>query len=125
MSGATLDSGALIALERGSKRMTALVERAVALGSKLAVPTTVVAQTWRDGHRQQRIARLLGAPITELVALDDLTARAVGIACGLSATADIVDVSVALCARRRGHAVVTSDPEDIRAIDPGLKLLVP
>ena len=101
MSGTTLDGGALIALERGSKRMIALVERAIAHGSTLTVPTTVIAQAWRDGSRQPRIARLLRSRVTEVVVLDALTARAVGVICGLSGAADIVDVSVAVCARKR------------------------
>lgn len=123
MSGTTLDGGALIALERGSKRMIALVERAIAHGSTLTVPTTVIAQAWRDGSRQPRIARLLRSRVTEVVVLDELTARAVGVICGLSGVADVVDVSVAVCARKRGQAVVTSDPVDIGAIDPTLTLL--
>jgi hypothetical protein len=34
-------------------------------------------------------------------------------------------VTVALCARDRGQAVVTSDPHDIAAIDPSLTLVRP
>lgn len=120
MRGATLDSGALIALEHGSTRMQALVERALSLRLPLAVPAGVVAQTWHDGARQTRIARLLRAPIVEVVALDELTARAVGVACRRANASDVVDVSVVLCARERGHAVVTSDPDHLRAIDPAV-----
>ena len=39
--------------------------------------------------------------------------------------ADVVDVSVALCARQRNLHVVTSDPEDLRAVDNALILHVP
>jgi hypothetical protein len=35
----------------------------------------------------------------------------------------VVDVHVALCARDRHHAVVTSDPDDIARIDPTLRLI--
>jgi len=34
-------------------------------------------------------------------------------------------VSVALCARDRGHSVITSDPADIAKIDPSLTLIRP
>jgi hypothetical protein len=125
VSGATLDSGALVAFERGSARMRALVERALAGGVRLAVPAAVVAQTWRDGGRQARIAKLLRAPITELVPLDDLAARAVGVLCGEAGVTDLADVSVVVCARERGHRVVSSDPDDLRAIDPQLAVAVP
>jgi hypothetical protein len=37
----------------------------------------------------------------------------------------VIDISVALCARDRGHAVVTSDPGDIRAAGPSLTVLSP
>lgn len=46
-----------------------------------------------------------------------------GVLCGVRGTSDVVDASVALCARERAHAVVTSDPGDLRALDPGLRLI--
>lgn len=50
-------------------------------------------------------------------------ARAVGAICARSGHADVVDVHVALCARERNHAVVTSDPKDIARIDATLPLI--
>jgi hypothetical protein len=125
MSGVTLDAGALIALERGSRRMIALLQVAQLEGATLAVPACVVAQAWRGGARQARIARLLDAPVTEVVPLDDLGARLVGVICGRAGVTDVVDVSVVVCAREHGHAIVTSDPDDLRAIDPKIELLQP
>jgi hypothetical protein len=49
----------------------------------------------------------------------------VGAWCAVTGLADIVDVSVALCAKDRGHPVVTSDPDDIHAVEPSLTLLSP
>ena len=54
---------------------------------------------------------------------DEFAARAVGVLCGLSGHADVVDVHVVVHARRRGHAVVTSDPEDLRRVDPTLRII--
>ena len=125
MTGATLDTGALIALEDGSKRMAVLIEEALANRAELAIPAGVVAQAWRGGQRQVRIARLLRASITSVVALDRRFALRVGARCAASGSADVVDVSVALCARDRGHSVITSDPDDIRAIEPSLMLISP
>jgi hypothetical protein len=125
MIGATLDAGALIALERGSGRMIALLHLAHLERATLSIPAGVVAQVWRGGPRQARIARLLDAPITEVVPLDDLVARAVGVLCGRVAVSDVVGASVIVCARERGHAVVTSDPKDLRMIDPKITLLPP
>ncbi|MDR1394022.1 MAG: hypothetical protein LBJ62_08675 [Bifidobacteriaceae bacterium] len=122
--GLTLDTGALLALERGETRVRALLRRALEIGIDLAVPAGVVAQAWRGGPRQARIARLLGDPVVLVAALDDATARAVGLLCGRSGQADVVDARVALHAREHGHTVVTSDPDDLRLIDPGLRLVV-
>lgn len=123
-AGLTLDTGALLALERGDPRVRALLRRATDNGVALAVPAGVIAQAWRGGPRQARVARLLGDPEVQVPPLDDATARAVGLLCSRSGHADIVDVHVALHARERDQAVVTSDPDDLRAIDPSLRLIV-
>ena len=125
MTGLTLDTGALIALEADSRRMALRVEQAVASGAELAIPAGVVAQAWRGGARQVRIAKLLQLKVTSVVALDTKLALRVGATCAATGAADVVDVSVALCARERGHSVITSDPADIAAIDPALTLIRP
>lgn len=121
----TFDTGALLAIERRSRRMQALLDEIDRREWEVAVPAGVVAQAWRGGPRQARIASLLGGERTEVVALDDPAARAVGLLCGRSGHADVVDVSVAICARQRSLHVVTSDPEDLRAVDDDLILHVP
>jgi predicted nucleic acid-binding protein len=123
-SGLTLDTGALIAIERGVPRIRALLRRAEERGIELAVPAGVVAQAWRGGARQARIARLLADSAVVVPVLDELVARAVGVLCGRTGHVDIVDVQVALHARENGHLVVTSDPTDMQAIDPQLRLIV-
>ena len=123
MSGAVLDAGALVAFERNDRRVVAIVARAAEHRDPLVVPAGVVAQTWRDGRRQARLARLLGSPLCEIVPLDDRTARSVGQLCGVSGTSDIVDASVALAGRKQAMRVVTSDPLDIRRVDGRLDLV--
>jgi hypothetical protein len=125
VTGATLDTGALIALEGGSTRMAVLAQEALAGRAELAVPAGVLAQAWRGGARQARIARLLRASVTSVVPLDTRTALRVGARCAATRTADIVDVSVAICASDRGQPVITSAPDDIAAIDPSLTLIRP
>jgi len=121
MSGLTLDSGALIAIEKEDRRVATLISRALALRAGIAVPAGVVGQVWRSGARQARIARLLRSPAVEVEPLDDLRARAAGQLCGITGTDDVIDASVALCARRRGQTVLTSDPDDIRRLDASLR----
>lgn len=121
--GLTLDTGALLALERGDSRVRALLRRASETGLPLSVPAGVVAQAWRGGPLQARVARLLADPSVHVAPLDDMTARAVGLLCGRSDHRDIVDVHVALLAQEQGHTVVTSDPEDLSAVHPSLPLI--
>lgn len=125
MKGLTLDAGALIALERGDERVRALLQRAaVDPEAALHIPAGVLAQVFRDPRRQTRLARLLKHDRTSVVPLDDATARVVGLLLGLRRCSDAVDASVAVCARRYRQGVVTSDPDDLRRLDPGLPLTV-
>jgi len=123
MSGLTLDSGALIAFERNERSVVALVARALELDIRLAVPAGVVGQAWRDGRRQVRLARLLGSSVTEIEPLDDQRAREAGQLCGVAGTADVIDASVVLCARARGHGVLTADVDDMHRLDPTLRCI--
>lgn len=105
--------------------MIALVERATRSRTPIAVPAGVVAQAWRNGARQVRLVRLLNASVTVVVPLDHEQARRVGEICRRTGTSDIVDASVIVCAKARGHEVVTSDPDDLAAIDPDVPLVPP
>lgn len=123
MSGVTLDTGALIALDRGDRRMTALLDRVRGdAGAVVSVPAGVLGQAWRDGRRQPRLARLLAATQTTVVPLDHAGARAVGMLLGAVGARDVVDASVVICARERRQGVVTGDAAALRHLDPGLPL---
>ncbi|HET7544341.1 MAG TPA: hypothetical protein VFK05_30935 [Polyangiaceae bacterium] len=124
MSGLTLDAGALIAFERNDRTLVALLARAIEHRLQLAVPAGVVGQVWRDGRGQARLARLLGSNEVEIEALDDQRAREAGQLCGVTGVADVIDASAVLCARRRGHRIVTSDPTDIRRLDLRLQMII-
>jgi hypothetical protein len=123
-AGITLDTGALIALDRGDKRMIALLRRALAQGCTFRVPSGVLGQAWRDGRVQVTLARFLRSEEVEIIPLDEQLARACGELCGASNTQDIVDASVALVARGRRDPIITSDPHDLRRLDPSA-LIVP
>ena len=123
MSGAVLDTGALVGFDRNDRRVVAIVARALEHRDPLVVPAGVVAQAWRDGRTQVRLSRLLGSPVCEIVPLDDLAARSVGQLCGATGTDDITDAAVARTARQRGLRVITSDPDDIRRLDSRLDVV--
>ena len=120
----TLDAGALIAFERADRKAVALIARARERHEPLSVPAGVVGQVWRDSRRQARLASLLGSEAVEVLALDDYGARAAGQLCGTAGTTDVIDATVVLCARARGDRVATSDPDDMRRLDPTLALIV-
>jgi predicted nucleic acid-binding protein len=118
----TLDTGALIALERGDGRIVALLQRAVATGVRLRVPAGVVGQAWRDGAQQARLARFLRTSQVEIVPLDGDLARACGELCAASRTRDVIDASVVITAREHDDVILTSDMDDLRRLDPSVRL---
>jgi len=54
---------------------------------------------------------------------DARAARAAGELCGRTGTADVIDASVLLCALARGDRIVTSDPGDLRRLDPAVPVI--
>ncbi|MGI9001670.1 MAG: PIN domain-containing protein [Pseudonocardia sp.] len=119
ISGAVLDAGAFIALERADPTMRMLVDRIRRESPPLVTSAGVVAQVWRGGARRQvELAFLLRR--TEVVDLTDSQARVVGTLLGVTGTSDPVDAHIALIARTRGWPVLTSDPDDLRTLDPQL-----
>lgn len=119
-----LDTGALIAIERADARMLALLQASLTRPTVFLIPANVLAQAWRDGTRQARLALFLKAPEVEVVPLSEAHARAAGVLCGLTRTKDVVDASVVIAARAHQCAVVTGDPADLLALDPTLVLHV-
>jgi hypothetical protein len=123
LSGITLDAGGLIALDRNDRRVIALVARTTERGMRITIPATALAQAMRHPARQARLSRLIRQSETDLMSLKGPDATAVGILLAQTATADVVDAHVVVCARRAGQAVVTSDAADLRRIAPDLPLI--
>ncbi|MCP9489476.1 MAG: PIN domain-containing protein [Solirubrobacteraceae bacterium MAG38_C4-C5] len=117
-----LDAGALIAYERGDQEVVTLLEGSEREGVSVTIPAGVLAQAWRDGARQARLARLVGAEDVMVVPLDEPVAKAVGSLCASTGTSDLVDASVVIAAQATGGLVLTSDPGDLRRLDPSLPL---
>jgi hypothetical protein len=122
MTGVTLDAGGLIALDRNDRRVIALLARAAETRSPITVPATALAQAIRRPERQVRLARLIRQQTTTVQELDRVDATSVGRLLAASGTGDVVDAHVVICARRARQRVVTSDPDDLRALDPRLEL---
>jgi len=116
-----LDAGALIALDRGDRDTWALLTEMHRAGQRPAVPAPVIAQAWRGGQRQARLAMVLSG--AELVVADAPLSRRAGELLGRSRTTDVLDALVALTAQDRpGCEVLTSDPGDIHRLLAALNI---
>ena len=123
MPGVTLDAGGLIALDRDDRRVVVLLARARETGAQVIVPASALAQAIRRPERQVRLSRLIRQPSTNVIDLGRVDATQVGRLLAASGTSDIVDAHVVICARRAGQPVVTTDPGDLRQLDPALRLI--
>jgi hypothetical protein len=123
MPGVTLDTGGLMALDRDDRRVVVLLARARETGAQVTVPAPALAQAIRRPERQVRLSRLIRQPGTDVIALGRVDATHVGRLLAASGTSDLVDAHVVICARRAGQPVVTSDPGDLRQLDPALRLI--
>lgn len=109
-----LDAGALIALDRGSSAIRGYVLLADRGHAALATSSAVVAQVWRGGSRQARLARLLASDLMTELALDSEASRRIGaLAPSAPGARDVVDGHVAIIALDRDAVVLTSDTDDI------------
>lgn len=122
-AGVTLDAGGLIALDRDDRRVVVLLARAAQTRARVTVPAGALAQSVRDPERQVRLSRLLKQPTTDVIPLDRVDATRVGRLLAASRTADVVDAHVVLCAKRARQVVVTTDPADLRKLDPEIELV--
>ncbi|GAA2363768.1 PIN domain-containing protein [Nonomuraea africana] len=127
-----LDSGALIQLERGNGKMIELLAQVIEGTIVVTIPRTVLAEVWRGGPRQARLAALLklaDAEPANRVVIDELTrqrAKEIGKKIGSCGHDDIVDVNVALCGRNPSsgqvdRTIVTADKADLIRVDPELR----
>jgi len=123
MPGVTLDAGGLIVLDRDDRRVLVLLARALQTGARVTVPASALAQAIRRPDRQARLSRLIRQPTTDVISLDRVDATNVGRLLAASGTADIADAHVVICARRADQPVVTSDPDDLRQLDPAVRLI--
>lgn len=108
--GTTLDSGALIAAERNDRRYWKVSKKRDEL---FTVPAIVVTEVWRGGGNANLARALHGC---DLESLDVDLAKAAGILCGRAGTSDPVDALVVASAARRGDDIITTDPDDLRAL---------
>jgi hypothetical protein len=119
----TLDAGALIALGRGDRSVREVIRLALEARLEVAVPVGALAQAWRDGRRQARLASLLARSGVRVIDLTEDSAKRSGELCSRAGTSDVVDASVVVCASRQTRGtVLTSDADDLRRLAPRLDI---
>jgi hypothetical protein len=91
-----LDTGGLIGIERDDRRVAGLVELGRRAGANLVTVAPVVAQAWRGGARQARLARWLSMIDIRVTGLSE--AKAAGELLAATSTRDAVDALVTLAA---------------------------
>lgn len=122
MDGMTLDTGALIALERRDTRMTRVWEQTIAMEWRITVPSVVIVEWWRG--QTGRMARVLDS--FDIEPLDAQLARIAGEAVAKVRGATAIDAAVMASAARRGDILYTSDFDDmsrLRDVFPGVRVL--
>jgi hypothetical protein len=107
-----LDAGFLVSIDRSEKKAHAFLAAVDRSGTALHTTHPIVAQVWRDGPRQARLAAFLKAITVH--PLDD--GRPVGRLLAQAKTSDVVDAHLVICALRLGHDILTGDPADITVL---------
>lgn len=110
--GLTLDSGALIALEKNKRRVVVLIKAAIVKRMSVTIPTVAIAEAWRGASYLPPLLRDL-YDHADRDAVDDELAKRAGEALASTRRADAIDALVMTSASRRGDRVLTSDPDDL------------
>jgi hypothetical protein len=111
-----LDAGFLISVDRGERAAQEFLTSALRRDTPLATTHPVVAQVWRDGARQARLARFLHSVV--VLPFDD--GPEVGNLLARSNTTDVVDAHLVVLAVRRSEPILTSDLLDLETLAAAL-----
>lgn len=115
------DAGALIAAERGKRRIWAEHRARLELGLVPWTTAPVVAQV-SHSTRQAQLHRLLRGCLVEPLRSDQ--AHEVGALLGRTGTTDVIDAHVVITAAQGRASVLSTDPDDMRRLADGLTVPV-
>jgi hypothetical protein len=106
-----LDTGALLAIERGDRVLAAWIKREWLAARPAVTHGGVVGQAWRGGSgRQVPLARIID--FTVVHGLDVLLGKQAGVLLAHVRGHDVIDAAVVVLATD-GDRILTSDPEDL------------
>jgi predicted nucleic acid-binding protein len=124
VTGIVLDAGALIAIDRGDRKIKTILKTVTKQKLPVVVPANVLIQAWRDGAKQALLAKFLKEDWVTVTPVTDELARLSGVLLGKSSKRDAIDASVVATAVQLGiKQIITSDPEDIAKLGPGLEVV--
>ena len=111
MNGVTLDTGALIGLERRSERMKAVLTGVHRLHLSITIPASVIAEWFRGQGESRRILALA----KHIEPLSPSLAEIAGKALATTGGNNSVDAIVMASAAQRGDHVFTADIDHLNA----------
>ncbi len=107
---AVLDAGAFVAADKSDRRLGAILRVLQQRRIPLRTSSAVVAQVWRDGRKQARLAAVLaGVDVAPLAPDED---KRTGELLALARTKDVIDAHLTLRIEE-GDFVLTSDRDDL------------
>lgn len=124
--GFTLDTGALIALQKRKRRAWRFVELAVADDLPLRAPADVLAEFWRGPPANKPLMTLIESAIDWIDVTPGLAKRAGLALADAGRSPSAIDAMVATVAAVYGDVVLTSDVGDFARLAihyPGLRVL--
>ena len=111
-----LDAGFLVSVDRGERSAQEFLTAALIHHTPLTTTHPVVAQVWRNGARQARLAKFLQSVV--VVPFDN--GPEVGNLLSRSGTSDVVDAHLVVEAIRRSEPVLTGDVHDLETLTAAL-----
>ena len=108
-----LDSGALVAIERGDRAMWTRLKAAQVSRDLPVTHAGVLGQVWRGGARQARLSRALAG--VDVLPLDEALGREAGELLGVTGLSDVIDAALVLLSND-GDDIVTSDRKDFKVL---------
>jgi hypothetical protein len=111
-----LDTGALIALERGDPRVRAHLASALRRGYVVVVPVLAVMEALEHTRSSARLNQVLGALDAELPLTPAIAHQVAGLKLRAMVASDTDAIVVLEALAVPGSAILTGDPDDIHAL---------
>lgn len=107
-----LDAGALVAIERGNKRMISVLTRESVEGRPVVTHAGVIGQVWRGGSGRQALLARFAAGL-DIRPIDDELGRRAGVLLGSAGGSDVIDAALVLLSED-GDQIYTADAADLK-----------